>query len=176
MRQIFSSQRVETVEGVAKLLTEAGVDVYVTNGRSYQSKRSGRFSYSDPTPSKDRPTVWVRHADDQPRARELLREAGLMESTRPDQRRSSQYAPLPTEAAPKRNWAWRIRLVLMACIAAAAIATFMRHRQAAEELRQAQALQAEQARQQRNAQPYDDGLKEGEVRIPISTPPQAPRR
>ncbi|MET0289869.1 MAG: DUF2007 domain-containing protein [Pseudoxanthomonas sp.] len=176
MRQIFSSQRVETVEGVARLLKDAGIDVYVTNARSYQGKRGSQFSYTKPAPAKDQPTVWVRHADDQPRARELLREAGLMESTRPDQRRSAQYAPLPNEAAPKRNWAWRLRLVLMACIAAAALATFMRHRQAAEEMRQAQALQAEQLRRQQNAQPYDDGLKDGEVRIPISSPPPAPRR
>ena len=42
MRQVFSSQRIETVEGVAKLLTDAGIAVHVSNGRSYQSKRSGR--------------------------------------------------------------------------------------------------------------------------------------
>lgn len=37
MRQIFSSQRVETVEGVAELLREHGIDVKVTNGRSYKT-------------------------------------------------------------------------------------------------------------------------------------------
>ena len=31
MRQVFSSQRIETVEGVAKLLTDAGIAVHISN-------------------------------------------------------------------------------------------------------------------------------------------------
>ncbi|HXH00735.1 MAG TPA: pathogenicity-like protein, partial [Xanthomonadaceae bacterium] len=34
MRQVFSSIRLETVEGVAKLLRDAGIQVRITNGRS----------------------------------------------------------------------------------------------------------------------------------------------
>ena len=83
MRQVFSSQRIETVEGVAKLLTDAGIAVHISNGRSYQSKRSGQFSYTEPVKAQLQPAVWVRHAEDQPRARELLRQAGLLETTRP---------------------------------------------------------------------------------------------
>ena len=69
MRQVFSSQRIETVEGVAKLLTDAGIAVHISNGRSYQSKRSGQFSYTEPVKAQLQPAVWVRHAEDQPRAR-----------------------------------------------------------------------------------------------------------
>ena len=73
------------------------------------------------------PAVWVRHAEDQPRARELLRQAGLLETTRPGQGptltfRSAQDTP----AAPQRSWAWRIRLVLLALIALAAAIMWMR--------------------------------------------------
>ena len=85
MRQVFSSQRIETVEGVAKLLTDAGIAVHISNGRSYQSKRSGQFSYTEPVKAQLQPAVWVRHAEDQPRARELLRQAGLLETPRPGQ-------------------------------------------------------------------------------------------
>ena len=74
MRQVFSSQRIETVEGVAKLLTDAGIAVHVSNGRSYHSKRSGQFSYTEPVKAQQQPAIWVRHAEDQPRARELLRD------------------------------------------------------------------------------------------------------
>ena len=127
MRQVFSSQRIETVEGVAKLLTDAGIAVHISNGRSYQSKRSGQFSYTEPVKAQLQPAVWVRHAEDQPRARELLRQADLLETTRPGQGptltfRSAQDTP----AAPQRSWAWRIRLVLLALIALAAAIMWMR--------------------------------------------------
>lgn len=127
MRQVFSSQRIETVEGVARLLTDAGIPVHISNGRSYQSKRSGQFSYTEPVKAQQQPAVWVRHAEDQPRARELLRQAGLLETTRPGQGptltfRSAQDTP----AVPQRSWAWRVRLVLLALIALAAAIMWMR--------------------------------------------------
>ena len=68
MRQVFSSQRIETVEGVAKLLTDAGIPVHISNGRSYHSKRGGQFSYTEPVKAQLQPAVWVRLAEDQPGA------------------------------------------------------------------------------------------------------------
>ncbi|MCD9027669.1 hypothetical protein LDO26_05540 [Luteimonas sp. BDR2-5] len=79
MRQVFSSARLENVEGVANLLREAGIEVQITNGRSYKGNRRGNFSYRD-TPTGDRPAVWVVRSDQQPQARELLRGAGLLQS------------------------------------------------------------------------------------------------
>ena len=126
MRQVFSSQRIETVEGVAKLLTEAGVPVFISNGRSYHSKRGGQFSYTEPVKTQLQPAVWVRHAEDQPRARELLREAGLMETTRPGYATTLTFNSPQEAATPGRSWAWRIRLVLLALIALAAVVMWMR--------------------------------------------------
>ena len=113
MRQIFTSQRLETVEGVARLLEEAGIGTYISHPRSYRSKRRGQFSYSEPVPANQQPAVWVRKPEDQPRARELLREAGLLATTR-------SYSGLPTpatQALPSRfeegganRWAWRVRI------------------------------------------------------------------
>lgn len=80
MRQVFSSQRLENVEGVAELLREAGIEVRVTNGRSYKGNRRGTFSYIDDT--SPRPAVWVVRSDQQVEARAILREAGLIDSTR----------------------------------------------------------------------------------------------
>ena len=44
MRQIFTSQRLETVEGVARLLEDAGIAVYISQARSYRGRRRGQFS------------------------------------------------------------------------------------------------------------------------------------
>lgn len=127
MRQVFSSQRIETVEGVAKMLGDAGIPVFISNGRSYHSKRGGQFSYTEPVKPQLQPAVWVRHAEDQPRARELLREAGLMETTRPGYGPSLTFRSDQEPAAtPQRSWAWRIRLILLALIALAAAVMWMR--------------------------------------------------
>lgn len=131
MRQIFSSQRVETVEGVATLLRDAGIDVRITNGRSYHSKRGSQFSYLDTSKATTHPTLWVVHADDQPRAREILRDARLLETTRRDHPIAEfAFRDQVGEVAPRRNWAWRIRIGLLLVIAAVAMVVVLRHRAA----------------------------------------------
>ena len=47
MRQMFSSARLETVEGVAALLNEHGIETRITQGRSYKGTRRRTFSYRD---------------------------------------------------------------------------------------------------------------------------------
>lgn len=128
MRSIFTSQRVETVEGVAQRLRDAGIEVHVTNGRSYRSRRSGQFSYLDKRDPKNEPTVWVVHAEDQVRARALLREMGLLDTTRadPGQATSMSFADVQFQPARKANWGWRIRVVLLAVIALVALAMLLR--------------------------------------------------
>ena len=44
MRQVFSSLRLENVEAVATLLRDAGIEVRITNGRSYKGKMRSRAS------------------------------------------------------------------------------------------------------------------------------------
>ena len=112
MRKIFSSQRVENAEGVANLLREAGIEVRLTNGRSYHSKRRGQFSYLDRKDDSQLPTVWVVRADDQPRAREILRDARLLDTTRRDH--------------PVADYAFRVALLLV--IAGVALVIMLRHR------------------------------------------------
>ena len=128
MRKIFSSQRVENAEGVANLLREAGIEVRLTNGRSYQSRRRGQFSYLDRKDDSQLPTVWVVRADDQPRAREILRDARLLDTTR----RDHPVADYAFRDAPARSggrgWAWRIRIALLLVIAGVALVIMLRHR------------------------------------------------
>jgi hypothetical protein len=130
MRKIFSSQRVETAEGVANLLRDAGIDVRLSNGRSYRTRRSGQFSYMEQGNAQTHPTVWVVHANDQARARELLRDARLLDTTRRDLP-NAEYAfaaQAGGEGAPNRpNWAWRIRIALLLAIGAVAMFIVVRH-------------------------------------------------
>lgn len=82
MRQVFSSARLENVEAVAAMLRAQGIEVQVSNGRSYRGNRRGNFSYRDRGEPTENAAVWIVRAEDQPRGRELLREAGLLESSR----------------------------------------------------------------------------------------------
>lgn len=128
MRKIFTSQRVENAEGVANMLREAGIEVRLTNGRSYHSKRRGQFSYLDRKDDSQLPTVWVVRADDQPRAREILRDARLLDTTRRDHP-VAEYAFRETPApSAGRGWAWRIRIALLVVIAGVALVIMLRHR------------------------------------------------
>jgi len=120
VRKVFSSRRLENAEGVAELLRKAGIEVRITNGRSYRGNRRGTFSYSDPTAPESE--VWVVRSEQQLPARELLREAGLIDSTRPGEGYSFR-APLDATAArtPANRRLLRIKLGLLALIALAVV-------------------------------------------------------
>lgn len=129
MRQIFSSVRVENVERVAQILREEGIEVQITNGRSYMSGRNRTFSYRDNPDSRNRPTLWVVRSDEQARARQLMRELGLPTgpSTRPvaSSYLASANAPSLAPEKPKRPPAYqrimryrRLLLVVIAILAA----------------------------------------------------------
>ncbi|HPF73482.1 MAG: pathogenicity-like protein [Rhodanobacteraceae bacterium] len=94
MRQVFSSPRLENVEGVATMLREAGIEVYISDGRNYKDGHRRNFSYRDDKRSRPDPALWIVKAEDQPKAREILREAGLLASTRPGQTDAVQDIPV----------------------------------------------------------------------------------
>ena len=55
---------------------------------------------------KQQPSVWVMRAEDQPRARELLREAGLLATTRPGQGDPLLFAGADAVDEPNRSVRW----------------------------------------------------------------------
>lgn len=114
MRQVFSSARLENVERVAEMLREAGIEVRITGGRSYKGNRRGTFSYREQ--SGPQPAVWVVKSDDQTRARQMLREAGLIDTTRgAGSTLSFRFEPDTQKVmtGPARKRALRIKLALI---------------------------------------------------------------
>lgn len=117
MRQVFSSPRLENVEGVAQLLRDAGIEVRVSDGRSYKRNLRGDFRYTDN--DSRQPAVWVVQSAQQLPARELLREAGLIDSTRGD---SAYTMPVfrtetPVNAGdPARKRVFKMKMALLAII------------------------------------------------------------
>jgi len=127
MRKVFSSQRVETVEGVARLLRQAGIEVRIRNGRSWQGKRGGQFSYLDQSDGSSYPAVWVVRADDQVHARQLLRQARLLDSTRPSVL-SSQATAISVDPFIRQRRSWKLRVMLLALISLGALLTVLLQR------------------------------------------------
>lgn len=127
MRQVFSSPRLENVERVAALLNEHGIETRVTNGRSYRGTRRGSFSYRENPEGDARPAVWVVTSDDQPRAREILREMGLLDSGRSP----TSYLPTPHDVrgeddiAARKRRSFRIKSALLFGIALAMAVGFL---------------------------------------------------
>jgi len=131
MRQVFTSARIENVEGVARLLENAGIEVRITHGRSYHGAIRGNFSYHESTRTKrgPEPAVWIIRSEDQPRARQMLREAGLLQSTRqaqgsylPDTLRSRRSNG---DSDSRRPRTLRLKLGLLAVIAVAIGVAFL---------------------------------------------------
>lgn len=128
MRQVFTSARIENVEHVARLLGDAGIEVRITHGRSYRGAIRGNFSYRDEGGQK--PAVWIVRSEDQPRARAMLREAGLMDSSRnaPDSYLAMSFRGTAPERAGRsdaQRRAFRIKLGLLVVIAVMVALAFM---------------------------------------------------
>lgn len=115
MRQIYTSPRVENVQRVVAMLGEAGIATSVTNRHAWAGHDYKRPSYSARQNSDDWPQVWVVAAEDQPRARALLREAGIAPATRHSEElaRARRAAATPD---PRRSLSLFLRLTLLATI------------------------------------------------------------
>ena len=114
MRQVFSSGRLENVEGVAQLLRDAGIEVKVIGERGYRQVSRREFSYvGKQREQSEQPSVVVINSDDYKRARELLHEAGLLESTAPASYLPESLQVKATAPASSEQRIFRIKLVLL---------------------------------------------------------------
>lgn len=120
MRQVFSSARIENAEAVARMLEAEGIEVRVEHGRSFKRAIRGNFSYRADADNGPKPTVWVIRSDEQPRARQLLREAGLLDAATTLPPTFLPPTPRPEnverDARDAKRKAMRIRFGLLAVI------------------------------------------------------------
>jgi hypothetical protein len=122
MRQVFSSPRVENVDRVEAMLNEAGIATHVSNRDKLKRNRLRSFSYTARSDSSTWPAIWISNAEDLPRAREMLREAGLMGSTRPDVATQYELRPRVDHEAPRT--ASNVRRVLLVLVVLSTIYFF----------------------------------------------------
>jgi hypothetical protein len=131
MRQIYTSPRLENVEGVAKLMAEAGIQHKVSDGRSYRKVSRREFSYVPARENQQapQPAVWVINSDDYKRAREIMLAAGLLDEAKT----ATSYLPEPLQfkdkpaaALPARQRIGRVRLALLFAVGAMAFWTILR--------------------------------------------------
>jgi len=115
MRQIYTSQRVENVERIVALLNEQGIETRVTNHRSWAGRDYKRASYASGADSSEWPQVWIVKAEDQPKARALLREAGIAPAVRFSEELARSRAPRGDHA--RNAFSMYIRLGLLGVIA-----------------------------------------------------------
>lgn len=114
MRQIYTSPRVENVERVIALLHERNIETTLRNRRDWQGGQWKRFSYSQRGDSEAWPQVWVTNSNDQARAREILREAGLEPATRFADELAAARSPVDPQR--HRQSSMRVRMILLALI------------------------------------------------------------
>lgn len=118
MRRIYSSPRIENVERLVAVMAEHGIATKVTNRRAYDSKSYSRFSYARPGQSDDWPSVWVRHASDHTRARQLMREIGIEPVTRYAEELAAYRFQQNGGRSPARTAA-RVRTAVLVAVAIA---------------------------------------------------------
>ena len=122
MRQFFTSPRLENVERVEQMFEEAGIATRVTDRPTWNRATKRDFSYTDRRTSTKWPAVWVVKADDYSRARAMLRELGLMESTRDVPSFVPEESPVAAVARDPRDRAvGRTRLLLLVAVVIGAL-------------------------------------------------------
>ena len=115
MRQIYTSPRTANIERVVQLMAENGIQTSINNRRAYQGSDWKRFSYSARGDRDSWPQVWVVRSEDQTRARQVLRDAGLEPATRfADELAAARSVGDTTQ---HKHVSLRIKLVVFALIA-----------------------------------------------------------
>ena len=118
MRRIYCSPRIENVERLVAVMAAHGIATKVTNRRAYDSKSYRRFSYARPGHSDNWPAVWVQHAADHTRARQLMRDIGIEPVTRYAEELAAYRFQKSGGRTPGRTAA-RVRTAMLVAVAIA---------------------------------------------------------
>jgi hypothetical protein len=109
----------ENIERVVALMAQHGIQTSISNRRAYQGADWKRFSYTAKGDRDAWPQVSVVRSEDQTRARQVLRDAGLEPATRfADELAASRGAG---DVSNHRRASRRVKLVVLALIVGVAI-------------------------------------------------------
>ncbi len=121
MRQFFTSPRLENVERVEQMFEDAGIQTRVTDRATWNRATKRDFSYTDRRTTTKWPAVWVVKADDYSRARQMLREIGLLASTRDASYVAEEGVPVAPPADPRQRAVGRTRILLLVAVVIGAV-------------------------------------------------------
>ncbi|NID16778.1 DUF2007 domain-containing protein [Luteibacter yeojuensis] len=125
MRQIYTSPRQDNIDRIVALLDEHGIETTVTNRSTWNRPTYQRFSYSQRQDDRNAwPQVWVKHADDFPKARGLLKEIGIEPVVRFQEELQLHRQP-DNRPRPQRT-ASRVRLMVLAIVAGVMLIAVLR--------------------------------------------------
>lgn len=126
MRQLYTSPHPENIDRLVALLNEQDIECTVQNVSRWKKPGYQRFSYTEQRGGRDQwPQVWVTHADDYTRARELLRELGI----EPVIRHADELAAVrnPSPYARRQGVAARVRRIALLAVAGAFVVLMLRY-------------------------------------------------
>jgi len=116
MRQIYTSPRQDNIDRIVALLTEHAIETSVTNRSTWNRPTYQRFSYSQRNDDRNSwPQVWVKSADDFPKARALLKDIGIEPVVRYQEELAIHRQPDRRPVAQRT--ASRVRLMVLAIVA-----------------------------------------------------------
>lgn len=125
MRQIYSSPRLENVERVAELLGEVGIETWISNGRSYKGRNRRNFSFRDHAQQPS--AVWLVKPSDLRQATSMMRELGLLTTTRDRNFVPSAGRLSAPDGRPRKlSTAMRVRVVMVLVLLGTALVTLYR--------------------------------------------------
>lgn len=126
MRQIYTSQRQENIDRVVALMAENAIETSVTNRSNWNRPSYQRFSYAERNDTRETwPQVWISHADDYTRARELLLELGIEPVIRHAEELAAVRNPSPT--VQRRATVTRVRRIMLLAVVGAFAMTALRY-------------------------------------------------
>lgn len=126
MRQIYSSPHQKNIDRLVALLKENGIACSVANQSRWNRQGYKRFGYTEQREERDSwPQVWVEHADDYTRSRELLRGLGIDPVIRHAAALAASRNPSPVMR--RRSVAARVRRIALLAIAAVFVLVMLRY-------------------------------------------------
>src|SRR5699024_953750 len=120
---MYTTPRIENADRVVEWFRENGIAARITNDAGWRGRSHRRFSYMDGRKHQGSwPQVWVIRAEDQPKARALLREIGIEPAVRFNvELEEARFGSTESPRARRGAVVTRVRRVLLAVIGILAI-------------------------------------------------------